>query len=340
MKIGIHHRPHSYSELWIEYCKKNNIKYKIVNAYANDILKQIADCDAFMWHHHLHQYKDYLFAKQLIYVVEKQMGKITYPNFDTCWHYDDKVGQKYLLESIGAPLIPTYIFYTRNEALEWIHHTTFPKVFKLRSGASSTNVRLVKSAKIAKRLVKRAFCTGFKRNGYLRRIADRWQKYKGHIYSFKRFLRSFISASYDVYDIYHKDEKRYVYFQDFIPNNDFDVRVLVIGNRAVAKKRMNRKNDFRASGSGELIFDTREIDIEFVKTAFTINRKLKMQSVAFDFLRNLNGDIFLSEISYCCGIKTNKDFPGYWTDDLQWHECNGINICDWIMEDVIAKVTL
>lgn len=37
MKIAIHHRPDSFSERWIEYCKKENIDYKIVNAYDNDI---------------------------------------------------------------------------------------------------------------------------------------------------------------------------------------------------------------------------------------------------------------------------------------------------------------
>ena len=131
MKIAIHHRPDSYSEQWIKYCQKNNIQYKIVNAFSNDILEQVSDCDAFMWHHHFHQYKDYLFAKGLIYVIEKQMGKITFPNYDTCWHYDDKVGQKYLLEAIGAPLIPTNIFYTQQEALEWIQHTKIIKSVKV-----------------------------------------------------------------------------------------------------------------------------------------------------------------------------------------------------------------
>ena len=153
MKIAIHHRPNSYSDLWIEYCKKNNIMFKIVDAYANDILKQVADCDAFMWHFHHLIYKDYLFAKQLIYVIEKQMGIVCYPNFDTCWHFDDKVGQKYLLKALDIPLAPTHIFYSRNEALHWIRQTTFPKVFKLRCGASSSNVQLIKNRKQAKHII-------------------------------------------------------------------------------------------------------------------------------------------------------------------------------------------
>jgi glutathione synthase/RimK-type ligase-like ATP-grasp enzyme len=50
-------------------------------------------------------------------------------------------------------------------------------------------------------------------------------------------------------------EKNYVYFQDFIPQNDFDIRIIVIGKRAFAIKRMVRKGDFRASGSGNIKYD-------------------------------------------------------------------------------------
>lgn len=66
MKIAIHHTPGSFSDRWISYCKENDIPYKLVNAYDSDIIKQVEDCDAFMWHHHHANYKDALFAKQLL----------------------------------------------------------------------------------------------------------------------------------------------------------------------------------------------------------------------------------------------------------------------------------
>ena len=129
----------------------------------------------------------------------------------------------------------------------------------------------------------------------------------------------------------------YVYFQDFIPNNNSDIRVFVVGNRCIAVRRMNRENDFRASGSGIIIYDKEQIDETCIKLAFKTNKRLQMQSVAFDFLRNPNGEWVISEISYCRDNK-NHGHAGYWTDDLQWHECNNIDICDWIIEDVIAKI--
>lgn len=50
-------------------------------------------------------------------------------------------------------------------------------------------------------------------------------------------------------------EKKYILFQEYLPDNEFDTRVTVIGNRAFAFRRFNRKKDFKASGSGEIDYD-------------------------------------------------------------------------------------
>ncbi|MFW5983226.1 MAG: hypothetical protein ACOCQ4_01900, partial [bacterium] len=143
VKIAIHYTG-LFSERWIEYCEQNGIDYKVVNCYETDIISQISECDAFMWHHYQADYRDVLFAKQLLFSLQVA-GKKVFPDFNTTWHFDDKIGQKYLLEAIGAPVVPSYVFYTKREALAWIESTTFPKVFKLRGGAGSENVQLVKN---------------------------------------------------------------------------------------------------------------------------------------------------------------------------------------------------
>lgn len=132
MKIAIHKRDGSFSDGWISYCEKNNIDYKIVNAFDSDIVEQVKDCDAFMWHHR-HADSDALFSKQLLYSLEIA-GKKVFPNFNTTWHFDDKVGQKYLLESIGVPLVPSHAFYTKTEAKSYINKCNYPTIFKLRGG--------------------------------------------------------------------------------------------------------------------------------------------------------------------------------------------------------------
>lgn len=78
MKIAIHHTEGSFSDRWIEYCRKQDIPYKIVDAYDTDIVEQVRDCDIFMWHHSHGNYKDVLFAKQLLYSLQKS-GKKVFP---------------------------------------------------------------------------------------------------------------------------------------------------------------------------------------------------------------------------------------------------------------------
>jgi glutathione synthase/RimK-type ligase-like ATP-grasp enzyme len=99
-----------------------------------------------MWHWSHSDYRAQNFARQLIMSIER-MGIRSFPNYNNCWHFDDKIGQKYLLEAIGASIVPSYVFYDKDEAIEWVNSTLFPKVFKLRGGASSLNVRLVKNIK-------------------------------------------------------------------------------------------------------------------------------------------------------------------------------------------------
>ena len=46
MIIAIHHRKGSFSGRWITYCQEKGIEYKLVNAYDNNIVQQVEDCDA------------------------------------------------------------------------------------------------------------------------------------------------------------------------------------------------------------------------------------------------------------------------------------------------------
>lgn len=337
MKIGIHHRNSVgfFSERWIEYCEKNNISYKLVNAYSNDIVEQLSDCDAFMWHHSNYDYRDALFANKLLFSLQ-QSGKKVFPNFNTTWHFDDKVGEMYLLQSISAPIVPSYIFYTKKEALKWSEEISLPKVFKLRGGSGSSNVKLVKTKKQAKHLIKQAFGKGFSQYDRFSHLKDRYKAYKNGRDSFlglcKSFARLFIPTEYSKM---HSREKGYVYFQDFIPNNTFDIRICVVDDKAFALKRMCRENDFRASGGGRIIYDKNQIDERCVKIAFDVNDKLKTQSIAFDFVFDENNNPLIVEISYGFAANAYDVCEGYWTKDMQWHEGNNFDFCGWMVESLI-----
>ncbi len=336
MKIAINHIPGSFSDRWINYCKENDILYKIVNAYDTDIIQQVSDCTAFMWHHTQCDYRDKLFAKQLIYSLEA-MGLKVFPDFHTTWHFDDKVGQKYLLEAVGAPLVPSYVFYDKKEAIEWVNQTTFPKVFKLRGGAGSANVQLAPTKKDAILLVNKAFGKGFpqfNRRGNLKERIRKYKEGKDTLWGVcKGIGRLFIPTELAKMV---GPEKGYVYFQDFIPNNTYDIRIIIVADKAFAIKRLTRKNDFRASGSGMIVYRKEEIDERCVKIAFEVNEKIKSQSIAFDFVFDAEHNPLILEISYGFVAEGYDPCEGYWDKDLTWHE-GSFNPYGWMVEQVLKQ---
>jgi len=336
MKIAIHHTPGSFSDRWITYCEKNMIDYKLVNAYENDIIDQLKECQAFFWNHLSHKYKDAIFAKQLLISLETAGIKV-FPNYKTTWHYDDKVGQKYLLEALGVDFVKTYVFYTKKEALDWARSTTFPKVFKLSGGAASNNVRLVKSYNEASKLIHRAFTSGFKQSNKKNTLKERYHTYKLKNKSILWLVKGLYYLFWqDEFTKMHPREKGYVYFQNFIPDNLFDIRIIVIGEKAFAIKRMNRTNDFRASGSGNIHYKRHEIDERCVQIAFNVNEIINSQCIAYDFVFDANNEPLILEISYGYLPSVYQDCEGYWDTALQWHQ-ESIEPQKWVIENLIQS---
>lgn len=341
MKIAIHEDIGSFSDRWINYCIEMQVPYKIVNCYDSDIISQLDDCSGLMWHWSQNDYKAALFARQLTLSLEKKSIRV-FPDVNTAWHFDDKVGQKYLLEAIDAPLVNTYVFYSKEEALNWLDTTSFPKVFKLRGGASSVNVRLAKTKSSAKRLVKKAFGKGFLHINRFSRLQDRFRILKrDKNLTAARGVASGIARLFIPTEVerFSHNEKGYIYFQDFVPQNEYDTRLIVIGNRCLGVRRYCRKGDFRASGSGIKAYEPELFDKRAIKIAFETAKKIKTQSAAFDFIID-NGEPKIVELSY--GFITGKfydDCPGYWDNNLNWHE-GFINPQYFIIEDFLEQIQL
>lgn len=336
--IAIHPRENSFSDKWIEYCESNKIKYKLVNCYASNIIQEIKNCKILMWHWHHSDHKAILFARQLTYSLEL-MGMKVFPDINTSWHFDDKVGQKYLFEAIEAPFVNSYVFYDRLEALNWSKTIEYPKIFKLRRGAGADSVKMVKNKYHAKKLIDKAFSNGFKSK-------DRMNFLKERIWYFKRDrnIESFLNISKGLGRLFiptsvEKNipkEKNYIYFQDFIPNNDSDIRVIVIGKRAFGIKRMVRDGDFRASGSGNIVYDPDAIPLECIDIAFEVTKSMNSQTASYDFIF-LNDKPLLIEASYGFSRKGYLPCPGYWDDSLIWHK-GSFHPEYFMIEDILGSL--
>jgi glutathione synthase/RimK-type ligase-like ATP-grasp enzyme len=320
-RLAIHLRPSSFSDRWVESCRAHDIPWVAVDCLGSEILERLRPVDGLLWHWVQQDAREQLVARSVIRSAEA-MGVAVFPSTATCWHFDDKLAQKYLLEAAGAPLAPTHVFFDLDVALRWIDGASFPKVFKLRRGAGSGNVRLVRSARAARAVARRAFGRGFPPvPGYGRDMSKRIRgaRTRREILGALRRLPATLAAIRRI-NREMGPEAGYVYFQDYIAGNTYDTRVTVIGERAFAFTRDVRPGDFRASGSGRLVYDSKRIDPRCVEIAFEVARKTGSQSMAFDFVHSPRREPLILEVSYCYAPAAVYDCPGHWDARMVWHE--------------------
>ena len=335
MKIGIHKKEGSFSDAWIRACEHFNLDYDFVDMYSDNIIENAKKYDAILWNWHHASPKDWLFARQILTSLNKAKIKV-FPDIETCWHFDDKIGQKYLFEAIGAPAVESHVFYEENVATDWLSNVQLPVVFKLRSGAGATNVRLVRSQKEGRRLIKRMFGRGFPSVTLFVDMATSIRKKKKSgqlltkIFQSPSIIKNVLRAKRLL-----PRQRGYVYFQDFIPDNKYDTRIVVIGNRAIGIRRYCRPNDFRASGSGEISYEKENIPIDCINIAFDTTRKMNSQCAAFDFVCNTEGHYLIVEVSYAFTPDTYYKCEGYWSPDGCWHD-EPVKPEEWMIQDLLG----
>jgi glutathione synthase/RimK-type ligase-like ATP-grasp enzyme len=329
--LAVHNGKGGFHPYWKDHCLKNNLSFKIVDCYSNDIIQQLEGCTFLFWHFTQSDPKDIVIAKSIMLALEHS-GFSMFPDFYTAWHFDDKVAQKYLLEALKVELVRSYVFVRKEDAIKWCNKVTFPKVFKLRGGAGSSNVKLVRSRKEAKKNINKAFSSGFSPYNGWGSFFDTLKKYRNAKVSFLQLTKSLYRAIIPPEFVKAMGKEfGYVYFQDFIPNNNCDYRVIVIGTKAFAIKRGVRAGDFRASGSGFIEYSKELFNDSLIRQSFSIARELKSQCVALDFVINEKGNHLLVEISFGFAPNGYIKCEGFWDDQLNWHP-GKIDPYGWMIE--------
>ncbi len=295
-------------ERWKIALEAADCDVQLVDVRRPDILDQIRGCDGFMWRWAWFGGMRQI-ASRLFPVLERELGIACYPNLDTCWHYDDKVAQSLLFEAKGIPTPRTWVWFNREQALDWLRHATFPLVAKLAGGAAAANVTIMRSAVDAVPLVDALFRRGLWGLGAVQTGPMSVPKRLAHA--------SWLTLTGRMHDSWFAGqslERGYVLFQEFLPDNEFDTRVTVIGNRAFGFRRLNRDGDFRASGSGKIDHSPGAVDPAMVRLAFLTAQRLRMQSCAIDGLYR-DGQPVVCEVSYTYVSWAVHACPGHWELD-------------------------
>lgn len=260
----------------------------LVNMDRSDWLAQIGDASLILWKppYMGHEFAGYV--KEKVYFLEHYLGRTVLPNFSTVWHFESKVAQSYLFELLNADTPHTFVSFDLDESMDAAGRSGFPVVRKKPAGAGSTNVRAVRDLDDLRRDIERTFSFS---------LWDRFLREKGRLGRIAggirhRWFRDFLWRKLLRTQLFGVE-----YWQEFIPGNDSDLRITVIGDRfATGFWRRNRPGDFRASGSGNIDYDT-PLPEEAIRLCLGISRRLDFDSMAYDILLR-DGKPVISEMSY------------------------------------------
>jgi len=306
--IAIHRdadHPDGYAEGWADSLLARGVDVRRVNLTGQDALRQIQDCDGVMWHWGRTPSDKKIY--RILTVIELQLGIPVFPNHCSSWHRRNKLAQYYLYQAAGVPMPKTWVFWDQQRAREWALQTDYPNVFKLSEGGGGEQVILVSSSEEACHLINRMF--GPEIYASSERLVD-LPRYWQQLRSLARRLDA--AARYIALGEppSSSPEKGYVYFQEFVPGNDYETGILVIGDRAFGSRILNGTEGFR-SRSGKS-YDPSHIDIKCVELAFDISERLGFPMMAYDILLH-HGEAVVLEMNF-----RNGKARGYWKRNLEW----------------------
>ncbi len=281
-RIGIHKGSTEYNGYGIlgsyylryrRFLEFNELPHKVLNLYRSDWMKQCEDVDVVIASYASEPSRlSELMAK--VGILESFHGKICYPSARDLWSYEDKVRTYYLVGEHGFDHARTFVSHDQAEAEEFAATASYPLVSKIRTGSCSRGVELVHSQKQALRIIRQNFGVGRK---------ALWT------YSF---------------------EKDYVYFQEFIQDATYDLRIFVVGDVIAGYRRRMKGKDFRASGSG--LLDRALFPEDAIKAAIALKDKWDTTILAVDFVDTNNSrEHKIIETSISFGL----DYPEYLEKD-------------------------
>ena len=281
---------HSYWPKFERFAKNNNLSYSFVNLHADNWIKAAENLDVVLWRPLSNPSSLYEERTKIAY-LEKFLKISCYPSSDELWLYEDKIRQYFHMVAHNLPVIPTFISFDERECFDKLDSFNYPLIGKAYIGSGSLCVTKINNKTEAKRHIARVFAGGLET-------------------CFPYFK-----------------QKGYVYFQKYIDDATFDLRIILVGEMIFGYYRMRPKNDFRASGAGLIVYNA--LPLEAVLLAKTVKEKMPSTILAVDLLSSVRENKFyIIETSIAIDIDTLgelflKDIPGYYIlkdGVLEFHE--------------------
>jgi glutathione synthase/RimK-type ligase-like ATP-grasp enzyme len=253
---------------WTKYCRfleNNSFEYGIYNLHAHDWIEKADNYDIFIGF----VSSEFWYLQEMrekYYVLETFLGKTTYPSTGHILLYEDKHLEAHLSRIYKLPFANTYISQDKIDALQMIKDLPYPVVSKIIPSSGSMGVELVHSEEQGRKIVEQVFSPTGR---------------KTHQVSFR--------------------QKNYIYFQEYIPNDGYDIRVIIVGNQVFGYYRKVLKGDFRASGMN--LIEKRELPEKAMRLAYQVYNVIKSPKLVVDMVRGIDGNFHIIEFSPICQME-------------------------------------
>lgn len=247
---------HAYYEA---ACKELGVPYHILDLTTSDWVEKAKQDNSF-----LYILRPFVLStlgrsiyEERAYFLKNVLNKPLFPDFDSLWIYESKRRCASWLQHYQIPHPKTWVFFSRAEAMNFIETSAFPLVFKTDIGSDAVGVRILRTVREAKELIRQCFGKGYK------------------------------SSFYDPRDRNYGQ----VFFQQYLPDV-LEWRIIRIGESFFAYQK-GKKGDFH---SGSKVVDFCQPTERLLDFSRDLLNKAKMNCMSLDIFEDREGNYFVNEM--------------------------------------------
>jgi len=237
--------------------------YEVKITSYQDIAERVfVPRDSFIWYtsSEFPTYKTYI--EDILLSLDP--SNILIPSFDFLRAHNNKGFQEFVRQKYDITSLDSHYFGTLEELLCIIDNIEFPVVLKGIEGSGSQNVELCKDKyQLISRIKKYSRC-------------------ESYFFSYaKKMLKRFVYVKkYDFENSMESLNYKNFVLQKFIPGMKNDWKVLIFNDKYYVLKRIVKRNDFRASGSGYFVWE--EVKLSLLDFCSGIREKFNVPWISLD----------------------------------------------------------
>lgn len=287
--LGIIYDKHQYHKFFVNAALEMNISFDVIDIHKNDWWDRLRaeNYDGFLvWPNGMRESLKSTYDSRIKMIVD-YLHKPVFPDYLAIWLYENKMRSIDWLRVNNFPTVPTWVYYSKQEALEHTKHHPLPVVLKTNLGASGKGVYIVKNESDYQTLIKKCFGSG---------------------------LKSYGMSPY-------AESRGYAYVQKFIPGME-EWRMVRIGDAFFGHRKVEDASTGKHSGSMLKGWDNPSK--ELLDLLYEVTERGGFRSMNADMFRDKEGNIYINELHAVFGQSTDhlmivEGKPGrYLRKDGQW----------------------